>query len=200
MRRFVQMTFRFSAVKFQSTHPRGMRLAFAESSEPVFRFQSTHPRGMRHSLHRLSTTTFDFNPRIHEGCDFWCHSVLHPVLISIHASTRDATVFSFACLFYEIISIHASTRDATSPISVKHPEEQISIHASTRDATVIDVFSCVLMQFQSTHPRGMRRHRSVCQCHLMYFNPRIHEGCDSLPDDVPVSAAISIHASTRDAT
>ncbi len=55
-------------------------------------FQSTHPRGMRRVLHRH------------------CSSDL---VISIHASTRDATTAASMLDWPLSISIHASTRDAT---------------------------------------------------------------------------------------
>ena len=56
-------------------------------------FQSTHPHGMRHvvPVSTLSAGT-DFNPRIHTGCDE-CRNILPCSFdISIHASTRDATM------------------------------------------------------------------------------------------------------------
>ena len=56
--------------------------------------------------------------------------------ISIHASTREATM-GVAKAFLDLgISIHASTREATSGSGWRVRVEGISIHASTREATI----------------------------------------------------------------
>jgi len=60
------------SMKFQSTHPRGMRLCFGCARYTVTEFQSTHPRGMR--LDRIIC-------------------MIEISSISIHASARDATNF-----------------------------------------------------------------------------------------------------------
>ena len=36
------------------------------------RFQSTHPRGVRHDVESLNYNQQCFNPRTHEGCDLTC--------------------------------------------------------------------------------------------------------------------------------
>ena len=58
------------SVKFQSTHPHGVRLLPGASFCSTNRFQSTHPHGVRHSLRTAYTP----------GC------------VSIHAPTRGATL------------------------------------------------------------------------------------------------------------
>ena len=81
--------------KFQSTHPRGMRLFHLFIHYfCVFKFQSTHPRGMRH-LHNIPYLLLRpyFNPRIREGCDgVTVEKLKADIIISIHASARDATL------------------------------------------------------------------------------------------------------------
>ena len=55
---------------FQSTHPRGVRLSTPPTQCPLLRFQSTHPRGVR--LFPFDLPLFfisHFNPRTREGCD-----------------------------------------------------------------------------------------------------------------------------------
>ncbi len=121
---------------FQSTHPRGMR-PFGRFASLIFMlFQSTHPRGMRQK-HGLFTK--------------------HLPEISIHASTRDATLWTICITHLHAISIHASTRDAT------------------KARLVYKTFA------RNFNPRI---HEGCDQCHPpryldeLDFNPRIHEGCD----------------------
>ncbi len=57
-----------------------------------------------------------------------------------------------------------------------------------------------LIEFQSTHPRGMRRSRPASSVSSLHFNPRIRVGCDSAISGLPNSGNISIHASAWDAT
>ncbi len=123
------------------------------------------------------------------------------LLISIHASTRDATSSA------DRDSAHARLFQSTHPRGMRHPlihwlplvvgfqsthprgmrlstrprqfgPVAISIHASTRDATQMWRWRILRKRFQSTHPREMR-HGSQ-----FIFSLGI----------------ISIHASTRDAT
>ena len=64
---------------FQSTHPRRMRLAAAVQSANSRLFQSTHPRRMRRGI-RLSVCRLGG--------------------VSIHASTKDATILLHGCQSY----------------------------------------------------------------------------------------------------
>ncbi len=133
-----------------------MRLQFCKTFAFQTIFQSTHPRGMRPAHH-------------HHGRD---------QSISIHASTRDATICYIKSRLSPCISIHASTRDATlwkrlliisSIFQSTHPRGMRHRHCPPRHTR---------QQFQSTHPRGMRHGGSI----------------------QPLTKQISIHASTRDAT
>ena len=79
-------------LRFQSTHPHGVRLIRGivkmrlqsfnprthtgcdkfnpNDMERIFRFQSTHPHGVRPTLAFIASTCNDcFNPRTHTGCD-----------------------------------------------------------------------------------------------------------------------------------
>ena len=141
---------------FQSTHPRGVRLAALNSFTLVrlvsihaptrgattqmdidradMLFQSTHPRGVRLRQLSISTLLACFNPRTHEGCDHRPHNYKQKIGVSIHAPTRGATLSTLK--------------------------------------------TWVTGQFQSTHPRGVRLTiRSLMQM-FGSFNPRTHEGCD----------------------
>ena len=55
--------------QFQSTHPRGVRLILTKIIWRGHRFQSTHPRGVRPGSYALLPSIPCFNPRTHEGCD-----------------------------------------------------------------------------------------------------------------------------------
>ena len=98
---------------FQSTHPRGVRPLFVVNSSPSGMFQSTHPRGVRQKLAVVEEPLIGFNPRTHEGCD---------------------KVFS------------------SKPVT-----QSVSIHAPTRGATRFKRYQQKRIQFQSTHPRGVRQ-------------------------------------------
>ena len=58
----------------------------------------------------------------------------------------------------------------------------------------------VLLEFQSTHPRGVRRDKPTLDKVARCFNPRTHEGCDPLNTAAFTRLRVSIHAPTRGAT
>ncbi|HHV05631.1 MAG TPA: hypothetical protein GXX60_03800 [Anaerolineaceae bacterium] len=143
-------------------------------------FQSTPPRGRRRNVKAF----FKW---------FW--------LVSIHASTREATWCRarnalrrgwfqstpprgrrHALKHYtghKGVSIHASTREATKAIALRSRVAIVSIHASTREATG------PFRSFMASPP-----------C----FNPRLHAGGDFLLVHGVLYYRVSIHASTREAT
>ena len=99
---------------FQSTHPRRMRPFAKKSVNLTFLFQSTHPRRMRHYNKIYDVMHLaGFNPRIHEGCDFPHNVNIWNAKVSIHASTKDATLVALKSGVSSNVSIHASTKDAT---------------------------------------------------------------------------------------
>ena len=59
----------FDVLKFQSTHPRGVRLQGDANADGGIEFQSTHPRGVRLGFSLFILLSQSFNPRTHEGCD-----------------------------------------------------------------------------------------------------------------------------------
>ena len=102
-------------------------------------------------------------------------------LISIHAPTRGATWLVYVIIISPLdISIHAPTRGATPYLLTSLICQYISIHAPTRGATHVDFYDVDLpIEFQSTHPRGVRQRTSKTDGDkLINFNPRTHEGCD----------------------
>ncbi len=128
-------------LKFQSTHPRGVRPSSFKVSLNLFLFQSTHPRGVRQrcdsslallnviSIHALTgsatnskTNTIrqntNFNPRTHGECDkSYDDKGSICTYISIHALTGSATDWERWEIVLKKISIHALTGSATSVFS-----------------------------------------------------------------------------------
>ena len=59
-----------NALKFQSTHPRGVRRDNMILDIDIAKFQSTHPRGVRPGQTPQTPSRGNFNPRTHVGCDY----------------------------------------------------------------------------------------------------------------------------------
>ena len=147
-------------MKFQSTHPHGVRrAAVARIYRPgcvsihapsrgatlaklrqmlrVSMFQSTHPHGVRHRARIV-----------------W----FIPFFVSIHAPSRGATLESDAELRDAYVSIHAPSRGATDKTNPNQKHLTVSIHAPSRGATLPSKQAIMLYgMFQSTHPHGVRR-------------------------------------------
>ena len=143
---------------FQSTHPHGVRLIISLNNAAKYKFQSTHPHGVRHNgesssflIHQVSihaptwgATYFRcvpfylhacFNPRTHMGCDPLRGAKVHvSSWVSIHAPTWGATADNYSMQLQREVSIHAPTWGATSG-------QRNNFHG---------------LQFQSTHPHGVR--------------------------------------------
>ena len=142
---------------FQSTLPRGERRLFLVFDLFHRKFQSTLPRGER--LCRIchsNNIRKNFNPRSHEGSDL-CQG---------------------NCTLVQEISIHAPTRGATFIRDCEKAIGKISIHAPTRGATMLVMFDDCGLVFQSTLPRGERLRPLIMSALSSYFNPRSHEGSD----------------------
>ena len=94
--------------------------------------------GCDHNTHIETVPSGDFNPRTHVGCD----------------------ILSAAIYEERKISIHAPTWGATCTPTLMSKINEISIHAPTWGATSLRPYALIASQFQSTHPRGVRRERS----------------------------------------
>ena len=57
------------------------------------------------------------------------------ILVSIHASVKDATKIDVVADRVINVSIHASVKDATYAYDVPDSDKNVSIHASVKDAT-----------------------------------------------------------------
>ena len=145
------------ASRFQSTHPSGVRLRVDVPMPFRREFQSTHPSGVRHA-------------RIVR------HGPRHG--ISIHAPQWGATECLAFLAWFLVISIHAPQWGATiilsigclpardfnprTPVGCDHTAgkafafRHISIHAPQWGATTLFKGASGTVQFQSTHPSGVR--------------------------------------------
>ena len=143
--------------------------------------------------------------------------------ISIHAPTWGATGIIRGLDHLVEISIHAPTWGATKRLACAevilsnfNPRTHVGCDRSARmitassrnfnprthvgcDGATPDVGAKIL-QFQSTHPRGVRRNSSTNGILSYYFNPRTHVGCDIEAAKCGKSKWISIHAPTWGAT
>ena len=134
-----------------------MERACAESC----RFQSTHPRGVRLILSLLLHLVLNFNPRTHVGCDLL--KAMQVRTFDEFQSTHPRGVRHSKMVFVTLtfnISIHAPTWGATLIESQYPGEDAISIHAPTWGATWSYEARIHELQFQSTHPRGVRPFKS----------------------------------------
>ena len=124
------------SARFQSTHPRGVRLLCAPIVSGASLFQSTHPRGVRlRPWYDFYCRLARFNPRTRVGCD---GQIDHAWAIN-------------------------DGFQSTHPRGVRHVFQPgwrdnlgVSIHAPAWGATSArDTFFSARL-FQSTHPRGVR--------------------------------------------
>ena len=143
---------------------RGATSAAVQSSTPT-PFQSTPPRGGRPRCGRTYEDHTDFNPRPREGGD--SHGILPEAYQRNHFNPRpreggDLSVDFAMCLV------------------------RISIHAPARGATPTFLFSGFILAFQSTPPRGGRRHQFGIVAHQIEFQstpPRGGRPRASVPSD-----------------
>ena len=173
--------FRFCLFETISIHASAKEATLQDThmSRP-YTFQSTPPRRRRQLKGGSCFIWQNFNPRLREGGDANVPAKKpERVIISIHASAKEAT-FSFNCISTEVlISIHASAKEAThwlmmsseklfyfnprlreggDPVVCPCPNAVcISIHASAKEAT--HIFMSLNISFT-------------------YFNPRLREGGD----------------------
>ena len=171
---------------FQSTHPRGVRLRHREERgrgggisihaptwgatrepEPLPHHQEHfNPRTHVGCDRRLTTSggcASYFNPRTHVGCDADAILERSRNRISIHAPTWGATGAVKWRPRQESISIHAPTWGATQACRRKNDGNLISIHAPTWGATDLLRQTSFDVEFQSTHPRGVRQRRPTME-------------------------------------
>ena len=108
----------------------------ADNKAPNLKFQSTLPRGERlaHKFSRVSTPSF--NPRSHEGSDSRARGMLEASRSFNPRSHEGSDPRSRgSSQSFPGVSIHAPTRGATGVWYSDANGEEVSIHAPTRGAT-----------------------------------------------------------------
>ena len=169
------------------------------------KFQSTHPRGVRRSVTWTARPrALRFNPRTRVGCDGGgvapgsC-----PELVSIHAPAWGATAICVSGLAPSG-RFNPRTRvgcDRFQGVNAALDTQFQSTHPRgvRRECISIAVTGCV---FQSTHPRGVRRAAAwLTGAAWSSFNPRTRVGCDGLRSGgLARHGQVSIHAPAWGAT
>ena len=124
----------------------------------IIKFQSTHPRGVRPPRLRVAFYRPGFNPRTRVGCDLRLRRIVERYhQVSIHAPAWGATPTLASCILSTgFQSTHPrgvrlrSTEPSTAPVmwfQSTHPR-------GVRPCGPARTAPCAL--FQSTHPRGVR--------------------------------------------
>ena len=149
-----------------------------------------------------ATAARHFNSRLYMRGNREMSSSMKAFLISIHASTWEATRITIEKVNDGKISIHASTWEATRFAGKRCTvRSNISIHASTWEATIKGSRNCQMHEFQFTplHERQPPFVGLYFVASTFQFTP-LHER-QPLSGRRPVRRIlISIHASTWEAT
>ncbi len=120
--------------KFQSTHPHGVRLFGGKIVLEVGEFQSTHPHGVRHNKGVELYAPNEFQSTHPHGVRLQLNLIISTCLSFNPRTHTGCDLYECLSWIMRIVSIHAPTRGATRPLvrySVSH-------------------------SFQSTHPHGVR--------------------------------------------
>ena len=147
----------FAKHKFQSTHPRGVRLYTIRNTQSINPFQSTHPRGVRPFDAIKLPSSVGFNPRTREGCDkrkmilytrLYLFQSTHPrgvrltVLVrckavsSFNPRTREGCDHEYSGHTCHYTCFNPRTREGCDKHYAPHDiEVRVSIHAPARGAT-----------------------------------------------------------------
>ena len=148
---------------FQSTRPRGARLADTRSKFGCITFQSTRPRGARLAdIRGRHTMTGAFQSTRPRGArQHALIGIMFNLSVSIHAPARGATPrsrpFDKTCPRFNPRAREGRDRSVERIIS---GDESVSIHAPARGATQSTIgIRPPLSVFQSTRPRGARHRR-----------------------------------------
>ena len=105
-----------------------------------------------------------FNPRLREGGDILSEISSKVIIISIHASEKEATFTAFLAALFKRISIHASEKEATQTANGAQQTAQIAPHAPEKEATPSQTsYEHLCRKFQSTPPKRRRR-RDCLSC------------------------------------
>ena len=166
----------------------------------------------------------DFNPRLREGGDIIC-IVGNSCIVNFNPRLREGGDLTFYSSYMGmIISIHASAKEATE-IRARGPHSKkdfnprlreggdvlnlasagamslISIHASAKEATKDHHFwKWLKMDFNPRLREGGDKKEGDGSVYSLDFNPRLREGGDVDALKTEEKCIISIHASAKEAT
>ena len=136
-----------------------------------------------------------FNPRPRVGGDPDRSPPGFAVYVSIHAPAWGATLFDLFVEVFKSVSIHAPAWGATGAGALMFDRPSVSIHAPAWGATVRRGEYQSPVAFQSTPPRGGRRHSSGGCCLFGSFQSTPPRGgrldvpaFNSFPIDVSIHA------------
>ena len=146
-------------IKFQFTHPGGVRPWCSLLSNCYTRFQFTHPGGVRPQSHILT----------YPGDAF---QFTHPGGVRLY-------VYGYAYRYFKV-SIHAPGRGATGTGGSRpYMVLDVSIHAPGRGATATSPSAAhSTRRFNSRTREGCDRIELLERCRGICFNSRTREGCD----------------------
>ena len=120
-------------MKFQFTHPRGVRYRESCHKEKIYRFNSRTREGCDSRMVLLRSEQYRFNSRTREGCDFRQEVFARLRSVSIHAPARGA--IPERKNFRHNDSFNSRTREGCDSYSIIYPASiSVSIHAPARGA------------------------------------------------------------------
>ena len=190
------------APRFQSTLPHGERQVADEQFEKLFAISIHAPaRGATRIETRCRNTVINFNPRSHTGSDMVAvvlklqrmkfqstlphgerrvisNSIIHQVLISIHAPARGATRISPSTTSKPNFNPRSRTGSDSSLFKRFTPIQHFNPRSRTGSDLLNFLWTWVNHSFQSTLPHGERPGKLVIPSMIFYFNPRSRTGSD----------------------
>ena len=167
------------AIRFQSTHPQGVRPVGPVTYGIGLLFQSTHPQGVRRISKPIATRQYMFQSTHPQGVRLIDSEI--PVNSVAFQSSHPQGVRHILPSSYNIPHcFNPRTRRGCDMASLQLIRySSVSIHAPAGGATMCRVSSRVTRMFQSTHPQGVRLDSGKQTRFDIRFNPRTRRGCDT---------------------
>ena len=165
----------------------------------IIRFQSTHPRGVRlGQIMSIRRSLPSFNPRTRVGCDDSTYAPTPAYRQFQSTHPRGVRPFvSVRCRVCYEVSIHAPAWGATSSQFAMPADAPVSIHAPAWGATSLHIERTRHAISFNPRTRVGCDHPSLGRSFTASrFNPRTRVGCDGSPQDV-VSSYKGFNPRTR---
>ena len=134
---------------------------------------------MRLSSRKHDTLPNRFNPRIRKGCDYYPIMLKH-IPVSFNPRIRKGCDFKSGLeRSFVVVSIHASVKDATLYEFTINPSNNGFNPRIRKGCDLINRISqTVPMSFNPRIRKGCDYFRELFQNSMRGFNPRIRKGCD----------------------